>query len=69
MTEKDIEDLFQNIKEFQKDSPREEIKLNLSESLRPKLRPYQEEAVRWMIQRETINTDPVGRSFSLHKNY
>lgn len=63
MTEKDIEDLFQNIKEFQRDSTGEEIKLCLGESLRPTLRPYQEEAVRWMIKRETINTDPVGENF------
>lgn len=60
MTEKDIEDFFQNIKEFQKDMQIDE-KLICCDGLKPILRPYQEEAVRWMIKREEMNTDTVGK--------
>lgn len=61
MTEKDIDDFFGNVKEFQKGVLEEEEKLSLCDGLRPTLRPYQEEAVRWMIKREQISSNATGK--------
>lgn len=59
MTERDIQDLFQNIKEYQKHSVAENKLVCCG--LKPSLRPYQEEAVKWMIKREEIDNTTAGK--------
>lgn len=72
MTEKEIQDFFQKIQQFQKDLTAEKKLNNRCDGLKPILRPYQEEAVNWMVKREQSNNEADGKFLicvKILKNY
>lgn len=67
MTERDIEEFFDKVQEFKKEVNGEERKAICYEGLRPSLRPYQEEAVQWMLKREQILEEEIGECKQVYR--
>jgi E3 ubiquitin-protein ligase SHPRH len=51
----DVEALYQAIKEHHKDAPSNKLSFMQHSSLVPRLRPYQSQAVKWMLCRESLS--------------
>jgi hypothetical protein len=49
----DVEALYRAIKEHHKDAPSNKLSFTQHSSLVPRLRPYQSQAVKWMLCRES----------------
>jgi E3 ubiquitin-protein ligase SHPRH len=59
----DIEALYESVKECHKDAPSNKLPFIQHSSLVPILRPYQSEAVKWMLCKETSSDSPSGECF------
>ena len=59
----DIEALYKSVKERHKDAPSNNLPFVQHSSLVPILRPYQSQAVKWMLCRETSSDSPSGECF------
>jgi len=59
----DIEALYESVKEHHKDAPSNKLPFIQHSSLVPILRPYQSQAVKWMLCRETLSDSPSGECF------
>lgn len=56
----DIEALYESVKERHNDAPSNNLPFIQHSSLVPILRPYQSQAVKWMLCRETSSDIPSG---------
>jgi hypothetical protein len=64
----DVEALYEAIKEHHKDAPSNKLPFIQHSSLVPVLRPYQSQAVKWMLCRESVtDTTSHGKYFEIIK--
>lgn len=59
----DVEALYENVKERHKDAPSNKLPFVQHSSLVPILRPYQSQAVKWMLCRESLSDSLSGECF------
>lgn len=64
----DVEALYENVKECHKDAPSNQLPFIQHSSLVPRLRPYQSQAVKWMLCRESLSDHPSGKQFIENRN-